>query len=28
LAGSINSMGMPDQGGTLSVFGTAKLTCP
>jgi outer membrane lipoprotein SlyB len=28
LAGTTNSMGMPDQGGQLSIFGTAKLTCP
>lgn len=28
LAGTTNSMGMPDQGGQLNIFGTAKLTCP
>ena len=28
LAGTTNSMGMPDQGGQLAIFGTAKLTCP
>lgn len=28
LAGTTNSMGVPDQGGQLSIFGMAKLTCP
>ncbi len=28
LAGSGGHAGMPDQGSTLSVFGTAQLTCP
>lgn len=28
LAGTVNSIGMPDTGKQLSLFGTAKLTCP
>jgi len=28
LAGKAKSVGMPDQGGQLSIFGSAQLTCP